>query len=708
MPEPNQTFFDCELIERRVENDSFVTYLADSAEFGRVELLVVKAEARLSGKKHADFLLRANQLAEKGYANIGLPLKAGEFGGQLACLYPLPEGRSLAASLAEPSTVREVLSLISQLAGAMVTPHAEGEHHGHLSPGTVFVRPDGTPWLNEFSLGQLLLLDFHSGIDPGYCSPEQVRGEGTGPESDIYSLGCLLFSLLTGKPPFSGTDDFAIATQHLEGIFPELPPEFSCCHPLLAALVPIIPGQRLSAAELVDSCSTLLADPGTEALKCFRAESDPAVSPVSPSAPAVDRQEAEVSDIAARVAARLQEHTLETREAEGLVVDPPFENAEPHPQSKGSNSRLRMVGALIAGVLLGSLSFQLFSDPVPQLEERSAQPHAPVLNDSLFNEPLSKWQKSDFSTAREELDALLQSYPDDPRPYNNLAAMAAFLGDYGQARQYLEKALATSPVYSTVHRNLAAIYTEMARDSYGKALQLKEQKRPLPLQVFSGQGIIFLKTDQAATALAAAKSHPGAVTEGAEGQQAAGNDGVAAALAPAEPGPSEPAQGSTAETAAPTTAEEQPAGSPSSPVGAVTGTADIKAASAETAQGAEPETAALAESAEQFMRRWATAWSQQDVESYLAFYSADFQPAGHRTREAWERQRRNRLRNPETIQVDLDAFKVVKEQGSIIVLEAVQHYQSNRYSDVSRKQFELKHNPSGWSILRERSVERIR
>ncbi len=708
MPDPNQTFFDCELIERRVENDSFVTYLADSAEFGRIELLVVKADARLSGKKHADFLLRANQLAEKGYANIGLPLKAGEFGGQLACLYPLPEGRSLATSLADPWTVREVLSLISQLAGAMVTPHAEGEHHGHLSPGTVFVRPDGTPWLNEFSLGQLLLLDFHSGIDPAYCSPEQVRGEGTGPESDIYSLGCLLFSLLTGKPPFSGTDDFAIATQHLEGVFPELPAEFSCCQPLLAALVPIIPGQRLSAAEVVDGCSTLLADPGTEALKCFRAESDAAVSSVFPSAPAVDRQEVEVSDIAARVAARLQEHTLETREAEGLVVDPPFENANPHSQSKGSNSRLRIISALIVGVLLGSLSFQLFSDPVPQSEERSVQPHVPVLNDSLFNEPLSKWQKSDFSTAREELDALLQSYPDDPRPYNNLAAMAAFLGDYDQARQYLEKALATSLVYSTVHRNLAAVYTEMARDSYGKALQLKEQKRPLPLQVFSGQGVIFLKTDQAATALAAAKSQPGSVPEGAGDQHASGNDVVAAAPALVEPGPSAPAQSVTPETAALTATEEPPAEASSSSAGAVVGTADIKAASAETTREAAPQTAALTELAEQFLRRWAAAWSRQDVESYLGFYSADFQPAGHRTREAWEKQRRNRLRNPETIQVDLDAFKVVKEQGSIIVLEAVQHYQSNRYSDVSRKQFELKQNPSGWSILRERSVERIR
>ncbi len=706
MPEANQTFFDCELIERRVENDSFVTYLADSAEFGKVELLVVKAEARLSGKKHADFLLRANQLAEKGYANIGLPLKAAEFGGQLACLYPLPEGRSLAASWAEPSTVREVLSLISQLAGAMVTPHAEGEHHGHLSPGTVFVRPDGTPWLNEFSLGQLLLLDFHSGIDPAYCSPEQVRGEGTGPESDIYSLGCLLFSLLTGQPPFSGADDFAIATQHLEGAFPELPAEFSCCQPLLAALVPIIPGQRLSAAEVVDGCSTLLADPGTEAIKCFRAESAPGVSSAFPSSPAVDQQEAEVSDIAARVAARLQEHTLETREAEGLVVDPPFENANPHSQSKGSNSRLRIISALIVGVLLGSLSFQLFSDPVPQSEERSVQPHVPVLNDSLFNEPLSKWQKSDFSTAREELDALLQSYPDDPRPYNNLAAMAAFLGDYDQARQYLEKALATSPVYSIVHRNLAAIYTEMARDSYGKALQLKERKRPLPLQVFSGQGVIFLKTDQAATALAAVKSPPGSVTEG-PGGQSAGNM-VAEAPAAAEPGPSASVQSITPETAAPAATEEPPAELPSSSVGAVAGTADIQAAPAETTQEAAPQTTALAESAEQFLRRWAAAWSRQDVESYLGFYSADFQPAGHRTREAWEKQRRNRLRNPETIQVDLDAFKVVKEQGSIIVLEAVQHYQSNRYSDVSRKQFELKQNPSGWSILRERSVERIR
>ena len=67
---------------------------------------------------------------------------------------------------------------------------------------------------------------------------------------------------------------------------------------------------------------------------------------------------------------------------------------------------------------------------------------------------------------------LLKTYPGRPEPYNNLAALYAEQGNLDAAKTTLEKGIQTSPVYGTIYKNLGMIYAQIARNSYGKALQL--------------------------------------------------------------------------------------------------------------------------------------------------------------------------------------------------------------------------------------------
>lgn len=108
-----------------------------------------------------------------------------------------------------------------------------------------------------------------------------------------------------------------------------------------------------------------------------------------------------------------------------------------------------------------------------------------------------------------------------------------------------------------------------------------------------------------------------------------------------------------------------------------------------------------------FLERWAAAWSAQDVEGYLGFYSTDFVPAGGLSREEWDRQRRERLQRPEDILVGLKEVEVRRQAEGFVQLEVVQDYASQRYSDRTRKLFDLRRQEGQWKIERERSLELI-
>ncbi len=105
--------------------------------------------------------------------------------------------------------VKERVKLFESVCRAVQYAHRNLVIHRDIKPGNVFVTKDGAVKLLDFGIGKLINADgtaetqaTHNFLTPGFAAPEQVRGEATSTSTDVFSLGVLLYVLLTGHPPF--------------------------------------------------------------------------------------------------------------------------------------------------------------------------------------------------------------------------------------------------------------------------------------------------------------------------------------------------------------------------------------------------------------------------------------------------------------------------------------------------------------------------
>ncbi len=114
-----------------------------------------------------------------------------------------------------------VRRMAAQLLRALSYAHRRGIIHRDIKPSNILLTPEGTVKVADFGIARIIEEDDLAGGEPGeivgsarYMSPEQLRGDEAKPESDIYSVGVLLYHCLTGRPPFSG-DVKSLARQHM-------------------------------------------------------------------------------------------------------------------------------------------------------------------------------------------------------------------------------------------------------------------------------------------------------------------------------------------------------------------------------------------------------------------------------------------------------------------------------------------------------------
>jgi eukaryotic-like serine/threonine-protein kinase len=126
------------------------------------------------------------------------------------------------------------LEIIDGMLGALDCSHQSGIVHRDIKPGNVMVTRNGDIKVMDFGTARGLSSDTGTAEVIGtaqYLSPEQARGERVDARSDLYSTGCLMYELLTGRPPFTGDSPVAIAYQHVREdpvppsvVDPEIPP----------------------------------------------------------------------------------------------------------------------------------------------------------------------------------------------------------------------------------------------------------------------------------------------------------------------------------------------------------------------------------------------------------------------------------------------------------------------------------------------------
>ena len=164
------------------------------------------------------------------------------------------DGGDLRQRMRSPLSVAQSLRLGLDICRALEAVHGIGLLHRDLKPGNVMLRRGGGVALIDFGLakdaalagditdtGQIL-------GTPHYMSPEQGHGEAMDVRSDLYSLGIMLFEMLTGRKPFMAENPMAIIYLHRKQSVPELPEELDGLQPLLWRLLAKDPAARFASA----------------------------------------------------------------------------------------------------------------------------------------------------------------------------------------------------------------------------------------------------------------------------------------------------------------------------------------------------------------------------------------------------------------------------------------------------------------------------
>ena len=161
--------------------------------------------------ERARFFREAEAVAALRHAHIVQVYDVGEQEGRPFFTMEFVEGGSLAENLAGvPQPARQAATMVAILAGAVHAAHLGGIIHRDLKPGNILLTADGTAKISDFGLarrveaGATVTLNGGRVGTPSYMAPEQAAGRpgAIGPAADIYSLGAILYEMLTGRPPF--------------------------------------------------------------------------------------------------------------------------------------------------------------------------------------------------------------------------------------------------------------------------------------------------------------------------------------------------------------------------------------------------------------------------------------------------------------------------------------------------------------------------
>ncbi|MGW9044409.1 serine/threonine-protein kinase [Streptomyces lydicus] len=211
------------------------------------------------------FRLEAQTAGRLSHPNVVGILDFGEHEGRLFLVMELVEGDSLARVLTRsgPLPAPRVAPLAAQAADGLAAAHRQGIVHRDIKPANLLLDADGSLKIGDFGIARFL-------DDPGaaltatghivgtslYLAPERALGRTAGPASDVYSLGCLLYQLLTGVPPFQADSALGVLRQHLDSVpvpprqlGADLPPAFEN---YLLGLLAKEPENRPTAEEVAD------------------------------------------------------------------------------------------------------------------------------------------------------------------------------------------------------------------------------------------------------------------------------------------------------------------------------------------------------------------------------------------------------------------------------------------------------------------------
>ena len=241
----------------------------------------------------ARFQREAKAAARITHPNIVNVYDVGVADGRHYIVMEYVPGRTLKERIKEEGSVpaAEALNIARQIAGALAQAHANNLVHCDIKPHNILVMPDGNVKVADFGIARAVTestMTYNDNImgSVHYFSPEQARGTIITPKSDVYSLGVVLYEMLTGRIPFDGNTAVSIARKHLEeepqsvrSLVPNIPPVVEALVTRMMAKEPALrPDSRMLVQDIMRTEQMMGSD--TAVMPAFDPDATRVLTPV--------------------------------------------------------------------------------------------------------------------------------------------------------------------------------------------------------------------------------------------------------------------------------------------------------------------------------------------------------------------------------------------------------------------------------------------
>ena len=176
------------------------------------------------------FFREAQALARINDPNVVSVFDAGEDDGRPFLVMELVQGATVADELRAGArfTPERASAIGAGTAGGLAAAHAQGVVHRDVKPSNIFLTAKDHPKVGDFGIARVergdmtLTMTGQAFGSPPYIAPEQATGGPVDARADLYALGCVLYHMLAGHPPFEGDDSVAVTYQHVHTVAPTL------------------------------------------------------------------------------------------------------------------------------------------------------------------------------------------------------------------------------------------------------------------------------------------------------------------------------------------------------------------------------------------------------------------------------------------------------------------------------------------------------
>ena len=212
----------------------------------RVAIKVLRPQLAADADFVARFYTEAQHAAKLSHPNIVNIYDVGREGEHYFIVMELVDGATLAEMIENDGRLPEPVAIdfAAQICNGLAYAHRQGLLHRDVKPANILVTKDDVVKISDFGIARAVTTQTMTMTQPGmvmgsvfYISPEQAQGHDLHETSDLYSLGIVLYQMLTGKLPYTGESPITVALKHVSNPVPAVDADDASISPALAAIV---------------------------------------------------------------------------------------------------------------------------------------------------------------------------------------------------------------------------------------------------------------------------------------------------------------------------------------------------------------------------------------------------------------------------------------------------------------------------------------